>query len=193
MKYSYDKEDSGYPFTYDCIVTWKLESDNKLSVSTECINKDEESIPMQDGWHPYFTLGKSIDDLHLEFQSMKMLEFNEDLIPTGKLIEFNRFSSPQKLGTTFLDNCFTLNFAARQPVCILRYKEKNIQIEFYPSASYHYLQIYTPPDRKSIAVENISGAPDGFNNGIGLQSLKPGESSIFNTMYKITLLNNNHD
>ena len=193
MKYSYDREDSGYPFTYDCIVTWKLEGNNKLSVTTECINKDEESIPMQDGWHPYFTLGDSIDDLHLEFQSIEMLEFNEELIPTGKLIEYNTFNSLQKIGATFLDNCFTLNLETRQPMCVLRSNKKNIQIEFHPSASYPYLQIYTPADRKSIAIENISGAPDGFNNGIGIQTLKPGQSAIFNTMYKITLLNKNHD
>jgi aldose 1-epimerase len=193
MKYSYDKEDSGYPFTYDCIVTWKLERDNKLSATTECINKDEGLIPMQDGWHPYFTLGAPVDDLHLEFQSVEMLEFNEELIPTGKLIEYNTFNSLQKIGTTFLDNCFTLNFATRQPICVLRNTEKNIQIEIHPDSSYPYLQIYIPPDRKSIAIENISGAPDGFNNGIGLITLKPGQSAIFNTMYKITLLNKNHD
>ena len=57
MKYEYRAEDPGYPFNYDCIVTWQLENDNKLSVTTECINKDEGLIPMQDGWHPYFNLG----------------------------------------------------------------------------------------------------------------------------------------
>jgi hypothetical protein len=30
-------------------------------------------------------------------------------------------------------------------------------------------------------------------NGIGLQTLKPGESSTSSTIYKITLLNKNHD
>ena len=56
MKYEYRAEDPGYPFNYDCIVTWELQSDNRLSVTTECINKDEGLIPMQDGWHPYFNL-----------------------------------------------------------------------------------------------------------------------------------------
>jgi aldose 1-epimerase len=78
-------------------------------------------------------------------------------------------------------------------MCVLRNTEKNIQIEIHPDSSYPYLQIYIPPGRQSIAIENLSGAPDGFNNGIGLLTLEPGQSTIFNTMYKITLLNKNHD
>ncbi|MEO5650743.1 MAG: aldose 1-epimerase [Ginsengibacter sp.] len=193
MKHSYNGEDAGYPFKYDCVVTWKLESENKLSVTTECINKDEGLIQIQDGWHPYFTLGDSIDDLYLEFQSMEKLEFNDELIPTGKLFEYDTFNSLQKMGTTFLDNCFTLNLETCQPMCVLRSNEKNIQVEFHPTPSYPYLQIYTPPNRKSIAIENISGAPDGFNNKIGIQTLEHCQSALFKTTYKITLLNKNHD
>ena len=84
MKYEYKKEDAGYPFNYDCIVTWQLENDNKLSVTTECINKDEGLIPMQDGWHPYFNLGDAVDELQLEFQSKEMVEFNSELIAHTK-------------------------------------------------------------------------------------------------------------
>lgn len=193
LQYSYKKEDPGYPFSYDCIVTWKLQNDNKLTVTTECINKDEGLIPMQDGWHPYFTLGDSIDDLHLEFQSMEMLEFSEDLVPTGKLIEYDTFNSLRKFGNTFLDNSFTLNLDTCQPMCVLRSVENNIQVEFHPGLSYPYLQIYTPEHRKSIAIENISGAPNAFNNGMGVQTLESGQSFTYNVTYKITLLTNEHE
>lgn len=192
MKYSYNKEDKGYPFQYDCIVTWKLESENRLTVTTECINKDEGLIPIQDGWHPYFTFGGPINDLHLEFQSMEMVEFNKDLVPTGKLTEYDEFNSFKKIGSTFLDNCFSLNPKTSQPICALRDVQKNIQVEFHPSVSYPYLQIYTPPDRESIAIENISGTPDGFNNN-SFQTLEPGQSSIYNVTYKVTLLNKAHE
>lgn len=188
MKYHYDKEDPGYPFSYECIVTWKLESDHKLRVTTECLNLDEGLIPMQDGWHPYFSLGGKIDDLHLEFQSMEIVEF-ENLIPTGEKKEYDEFNSLKIIGDTFFDNCFTLNLETCQPMCVLRNKTEEIQVEIHPSDSYPYLQIYTPDHRKSIAIENLSGAPDAFNNAMGVQTLEPGQSSIYEVVYKIVLLN----
>lgn len=188
MKYKYRAEDKGYPFNYDCIVTWQLEADNKLTVTTECINKDEGLIPMQDGWHPYFTLGDSVDNLQLEFQSHELVEFDEALIPTKKLVPYSEFVSLKKIGSTFLDNCFTLNVESCQPLCVLRNPDKGIEVELHPDHSYPYLQIYTPPHRKSIAIENISGAPNAFNNAMGFITLESGESALFKTMYKIKIL-----
>jgi aldose 1-epimerase len=189
MKYEYRAEDPGYPFNYDCIVTWQLEPENKLTVTTECVNKDEGLIPMQDGWHPYFTLGDSINNLHLEFQSKNMVEFNSELIPTGNVVENKKFSTIEKIGDTFLDNCFTLDLQECQPLCVLRNVEKNFEVQFLPDESYPYLQIYTPAHRKSIAIENVSGPPDAFNNGMGFITLESGQSALFTTSYKILLLN----
>jgi aldose 1-epimerase len=73
-------------------------------------------------------------------------------------------------------------------MCVLRNPAKNIEIEIHPEKSYPYLQIYIPPHRKNIAIENLSGAPDAFNNGMGVITLEPGESAIFKTSYKITIL-----
>lgn len=188
MKYEYRGEDKGYPFNYDCIVTWQLESDNRLYMTTECINKDKGLIPMQDGWHPYFNLGDKVDELQLEFQSKEMVEFNSELLPTENLIPYVEFNSLKKIGDIFLDNCFTLNMDTCQPMCVLRNPAKKIEIEIYPEKSYPYLQIYIPPHRNSIAIENISGAPDAFNNGMGFITLQAGESSLFKTSYKISHL-----
>jgi aldose 1-epimerase len=77
---------------------------------------------------------------------------------------------------------------ACQPLCVLRNPSKKIEIEIHPEKSYPYLQIYIPSHRKTIAIENISGAPDAFNNGMGFITLEPGESALFKTSYKIKLL-----
>jgi aldose 1-epimerase len=188
MKYEYRQDDPGYPFNYDCIITWQLESNNKLAVTTECINKDEGLIPMQDGWHPYFNLGSDVDDLQIEFQSREMVEFNSDLLPTQNLIPYEEFNSLKKIGDTFFDNCFTLDLETCQPLCVLRNSSKKIELEIYPGLSYPYLQIYIPPDRKKIAIENLSGAPDGFNNEMGVVTLEPKQSVLFTTAYKIKFL-----
>ena len=188
MKYEYRMDDAGYPFNYDCIVTWQLEKNNLLSVTTECINKCEKLIPMQDGWHPYFNLGSSVNELQLEFQSKEMVEFNSGLLPTKNLIQYNDFNFLKSIGNTSFDNCFTLDQDERQPSCVLLNPIKKIGIEIYPEKSYPYLQIYIPPGRNSIAIENLSGAPDAFNNNMGFITLEPGCSAHFKTAYKSIIL-----
>lgn len=188
LKYVYNAEDSGYPFYYDCVVAYHLKKSNELTVITEIINKDKGLIPIQDGWHPYFTLGKKIDELQLEFQSKEMVVFDAALVPTGGLVAYHEFGSLKKIGDTQLDNCFAVNFAECQPLCVLRDADKKLQIEIRPDKHYPYLQIYTPPHRNSIAIENLSAAPDAFNNKMGLIILQPGENIIFTTTYKITFL-----
>ena len=188
MKCEYRKNDPGYPFNYDCTITYELQTDNKLNVTTQIENKEEGLIPIQDGWHPYFKLDARIDDLLLEFQSREMVEFSSDLIPTGNLLRYGKYSSLKRIGDDVLDNCFTLNFAECQPLCVLRNPVNKIEIEITPDPSYSFLQIYTPPHRTSIAIENISSVPDAFNNGIGLKVLTGGESAMFKTAYKIRLI-----
>jgi aldose 1-epimerase len=188
LSYQYSATDNGYPFKYTCTVTYELKSGDVLTITTAITNNDEGIIPMQDGWHPYFTFGGSINDLQFEFQSKEIVEFDSGLVPTGKLIPYEEFGSLKKIGDTQLDNCFTVNFAECQPMCVLRDAAKKIQIEIHPDKTYPYLQIYTPPHRNSIAIENLSGAPDAFNNGMGVNVLTPGETASFTTIYKITSL-----
>jgi aldose 1-epimerase len=188
LEYEYNNDAEGYPFRYKCQVEYKLTSGNGLSVTTTVTNLDEQLMPVTDGWHPYFTLGDSIDDYQLEFQSKEMLEFDEDLIPTGKLIPYQEFGSLKNFGPTLLDNCFTLNFAECQPMCVVRNPIRRVQLEIHPDRSYPYLQIYTPDHRKSMAIENLSGAPDSLNNGMGLKVLSPGEATTFTTTFIIRSL-----
>ena len=188
MKHEYRADDMGYPFNYDCLVTYELTEANSLSIITEIINKDEGIIPVSDGWHPYFTLGGKIDDLQLEFQSKAMIAFDEQLIPTGNALPYQEFGALKKIGETFFDNCFVLDQTECQPLCVLRDVGRHIQIEIHPGSAYPYLQIYTPDHRNSIAIENLSAAPDAFNNGMGLITLAPGTSTSFKTKYKITTL-----
>lgn len=188
MSYSYNKMDEGYPFCYDCIVTYKVEKDNNLIINTKVINRSNGLIPIQDGWHPYFTLGDKIDDLQLEFQSKEIIEFDDELLPTGKYSPYQEFGSLKSIKETTLDNCFTLNFRECQPMCVLRNPKKKIEVQIFPDQTYPFLQLYTPSHRNSIAIENLSSAPDAFNNKIGLKILNAGESVTFTTQYKINLL-----
>lgn len=185
LLHSYMGSDAGYPFFYDCKIIYALKKNNSLTITTTIINKDAGMVPVCDGWHPYFGFGGSINDCQLEFQSKEILEFDEALIPTGKLIPYQDFGSLKNIENAFLDNCFTVNFAECQPLLVFRDPSQKIQLEIYPDKSYPYLQIYTPPHRHGIAIENLSAAPDAFNNGIGLISLPAGEQVSFSTTYQI--------
>lgn len=188
LQHKYTGTDKGYPFQYTCAITYQLKSGNALQISTTITNNDEGLIPMQDGWHPYFTFGNSINELQLEFQSKEMVEFNDALIPSGRLLPYQEYGALKKIGTASFDNCFTVNFAECQPLCVIRDPAKKLQVAIYPDKSYPYLQLYTPPHRKSIAIENLSAIPDAFNNGIGVKVLAPAASANFITTYIITIL-----
>ena len=68
---------------------------------------------------------------------------------------------------------------------VFRDPELGLQLEISPARSYPYLQLYTPPHRQSIAFENLSAAPDAFNNAMGLISLLEGQEKVFETRYTL--------
>ena len=185
LEYIYKKEDPGYPFDYSCQVRYILRADNMLEVVTSVTNLDGTVIPIADGWHPYFRLGGKIDDWRLQFYSEAIVEFDSQLLPTGKLVQYNDFETARVIGDTVLDNCFSLKPDLVSAACEIVHQGTGLRISFFPDAGYPYLQIYTPPDRTSIAIENLSGAPDCFNNKMGLTLLSPGHSQIFTVRYKV--------
>jgi aldose 1-epimerase len=182
LLHNYTGHDAGYPFAYTCKVIYTLHTQNCLSIKTIIQNTGNTSLPIADGWHPYFTFHKKVDELQLQFNSTAMLEFI-NLIPTGKTIQHNDFIEATYIGDKQMDNSFVLDFNAAQPMCILKDVVSCRQLEIFPAQSYPYLQIYIPPHRNSIAIENLSAPPDCFNNKIGLIELLPGASADFSTMY----------
>lgn len=186
LEYNYHREDPGYPFEYSCQVHYILHPDSVLEVVTSVTNLDQTVIPIADGWHPYFKLGGRIDDWELQFHAAAIVEFDQKLVPTGKLLQYDVFETPRRIGQTFLDNCFSLKPDLVSAACEVRNPATELKVSFLPDARYPYLQIYTPPTRTSIAVENLSGTPDCFNNKMGLTLLAPGHSQIFSARYKVS-------
>jgi len=183
LEHHYTANDKGFPFNYSLQVKWTLEKNNKVSVTTIVSNQSETIIPMVDGWHPYFTLGTSIDNCTLQFLSEGKMEYDADLLPTGKNIPDKSFDQGKQLGKLHLDDGYLLEPSANE----CRLENDQFILTVRPSPNYPYLQLYTPPDRQSIAIENLSGAPNAFNNKIGLQLLKPYEDIIFETSYQVVV------
>jgi aldose 1-epimerase len=184
FEYHFEKEDEGFPFRYICRVNYTLFAENRLQVETIITNTDAHSIPMADGWHPYFTLEGKVDDWVLQSGVESTLEFNDKLIPTGRLLPDNKFQESLSLKEIQLDNCFVVT-DFQKAACRLSNPSNKLSLEFFPTASYRYLQIYTPPHRNSIAIENLSAPPDSFNNKMDLVVLAPGESKNFTVSYQL--------
>lgn len=177
----YTNYDKGFPFHYELKVKYLLQNDS-LSITTQVTNTDTQAFPLVDGWHPYFTLGGKVDDWYLQINSYQQLEFNQDLLPTGKILSNDTFQTARKLSHIDLDNCFILNNHT-QPACTLY--NNTLQLKIFAEASYPYLQIYIPDNRDCIAIENLSGAPNSFNNGMGLIILESGMTQTFTTQYTL--------
>ena len=186
LVYNYRGEDPGYPFQYRCEITYTLQASGVLELNTRITNNSGQYIPIADGWHPYFRLQGSLDEWNLRVNSDQRLEFNEALVPTGQLIHDNRFLEGVSMKGISLDNCFMLKEDRDDsPVCELSNPGNGLRLQFFADSGYPYLQIYTPDDRNSIAIENLSGAPDCFNNCMGLLKLNPGDTTNFRLHYKI--------
>lgn len=183
LEYQYLAVDKGFPFDYQIQVKWTLEKNNKLTVQTTLLNLSKETIPMVDGWHPYFKLGESIDDCTLQFSAVGKMEYDMDLLPTGKILPENKFENGLSLKDLSLDDGFLLQ--EKNLTCVLENKVYKLIIT--PGIGYPYLQIYTPPDRQSIALENLSGAPNAFNNKMGLHEMKPHSTLVLETSYIVEI------
>lgn len=186
LQYEYSSEDPGYPFSFACTVSFTLSPNNNLQLHTRIKNLDKQSIPVSDGWHPYFKLGGNISQWELSFPTSKRLAFNDRLVPTGDFEDDDRFLKTHSIGDAKIDNCYLIDFpSASEPACILRNPANGLGVSVYAISGYPYLQIFTAVNRESVAIENLSGAPDCFNNRMGLIILKPGEEQTFQTRYQI--------
>jgi len=185
LQHVYNKQDEGYPFAYSCTINYKLLINDTLEISTRVKNLDEEKIPVADGWHPYFRIGGKADAWHIRFNSRKMLEFNDQLIPTGSFLDIKEYEQGVLIGDRSLDNCFLLeHHDSDQSVCELSNENNGLRLYFYVITNYPYLQLYIPEDRESIAIENLSAAPDAFNNHMGISMLRPGQTETFALRYR---------
>jgi aldose 1-epimerase len=187
LEYDYKAEDAGYPFDYNCRVRYTLLPDHVLDVKTTLTNHSGKPIPVMDGWHPYFTTGTSVDELELQFTATWLIEFDEQLVPNGNLEPCEEFLQPQLLEGVSMDNSFLLSFENPGPACSLYDRKQGITIDFYPDDTYPVLQVYIPPHRRSIAIENLTGAPNAFNNGMGLYQLDQDASQTFGTRIQVRL------
>ena len=180
----------GYPFVLSLTAEYAL-YDTGLGVRTTATNAGKESLPFGAGYHPYLTVGTPlINTATLRLPASTYLETNDRLIPTGRAsvegTDFD-FREGREIGDTQLDTCFTdvIPDADGLTRVVMTHPEGSPQVIVSMDASHSFIQAYTGdtlPDesdqRRGIAIEPMTCAPDAFNSGDGLRTLTSGESFV---------------
>ena len=167
----------GYPFNLLIKKIFTL-SDKGLEIMTEAKNVGTTRLPFADGWHPHFTLSKQINDLVLELKAKSIYINTKRKIVASKkhLPKSSKYNTGKGIiGTRVFDHCYT---------DILREKDGSgnsslyydgLKMVLWFDSNYKYVQIYTPDDRKSVAIEPMTSTSNSFNNKNGLIILTPGQ------------------
>ena len=167
----YDGDEEGYPFPFKLFLEFEFNSKNELTLRTNVESACGVDMPIGDGWHPYFMLDSKIDDLELKLPKLKKYENDSSNIPVPDPVVFDRFDNMNRIGDYSADNAYELDEGDNDVCYILRNAISNVEVHIEHQAgenAYNYVQIFTPPHRKSIAIEPMSCMPNAFNNGKGL-------------------------
>lgn len=170
-------DDPAYPFRFSFTVTFTLSADNRFELQMTFQNLHETPIPVGIGWHPYFRLDdQGVDKWQLQVPPSEMIGIDKFMIPTGKRYEYDLFKNKRPIRAEVLDNCFALTPANERALLTLSNEKHALQYwqEMGPRR-FNYVQLFTPPHRKSLAIEPMTCNVDAFNNGDGLVRLHPGE------------------
>ena len=175
ITYVEDKKVEGFPFQYSITLKYEL-TNTALSLDVEIKNLDSNSFPFNLGWHPYFSTTNLFNSTLL-LNSYKKIVVNNNMIPVNE--EEINWEKPIKIENKTFDDCYVLNNNS------ITFKTPEYQFEFSFSTTENYLQLYTPLNRKTIAIEPQTAPANSFNNGKGIQVLKPNES--YNLNWNINL------
>ncbi len=176
LKYDYNEEVAGYPFKYTLELSYILTSTDGLICETKVINRSSSIMPLSDGWHHYFELGGEVDKLKLKLEVSDMIEVDAKNIPTGKRTRYRDYESPVAIGSRQFNTCFAMDGNGGKAATQLISEDRGITLSVWQETGknkFNYLVVYTPPDRKSIAIEPMTSNVDSFNNGEGLILLPP--------------------
>ena len=165
LSYTENNPIKGFPFKYSILLKYKF-TQEKLQLRVIVKNTDTNSFPYSLGWHPYF-FSSDLQNSCLSLKSKKRIYVDENKIPLH--IEEKPFSKTIKLKNKAFDDCFILENKN------ISFKTPDYNMDFSFSAEENYIQLYTPKNGNTIAIEPLTSPSNSFNNKIGLKILQPSE------------------
>ncbi len=106
----YDAAIKDYPFKFQVTLTYSLMAEGGFQYKTKITNLSNCSIPVGDGWHPYFKTEGKVDRLHIKIPVGSRVTVDAQMIPTGELIHRN-YSGLFQIGNKEFDLGFVLQEA----------------------------------------------------------------------------------
>lgn len=171
FKHEYQGDYEGFPFPFTIKIKYTLSNKEILKIKTSVENTGNEIMPFGLGFHPYFKTTTSFDESILTMPACEMLPLDKRMLPTEAVVPFTIASKDFPGKDLTLDDCFKItdkaNFTLKDT------KSKNAIA--VTSKNLNYFQLYTPSNRKSIAIEPMSCPPNVFNNEINLLKIKPSQ------------------
>ncbi len=180
LRHTYDgsKEYYPFPFTLDATFTYDITGAFKLTLKAE--NTGAQTLPFGLGWHPYFKIGKDgLTNVIMSIPPTDHLILGERNLPTGEELDFK--DTTLKMSDWQLDDCFRLKKEGLE----CRLESSVINLKMTGSPEYRYLQIFTPKDLGTVAIEPMTSGVNVFNNKEGLRLLKPQET--FEVFFAVTV------
>ncbi len=187
--HTYEGQYPGFPFPFEVQVTYALKENHNFEVSVWVKNTGTSAMPLGDGWHPYFRLKSPIEQLELKIPSTEILELDEQMIPTGRILPFDLFAERRAVGETVLDTVYRLEGKPGTAVAELADPAEGVALRVWQEtgpAKYNFMVAFTPPQRGSVAIEPMTCSTNAFNNGDGLLVLQPGE--VFEARHGVQLV-----
>ncbi len=147
---------------------------DRLQILTKFENTTTSTQYFSYGYHPYFQLDTKINTCTLTTNLDTLLPLRKDLLPEAYFLEGHRnylFQDGDRINILELDHCLTNLHLTEDPFVRLQFpfsgESITISSKFDPDfIPLPYFQLYTPPDRKTIAIEPLSSSGNVFENPI---------------------------
>ncbi len=164
----------GLLFNYKIDLVYQI-TETSLNLEVNVYNKGVKPFPFSLGWHPYFYNSNEENGI-LKFKSNQKIEFNDKMIPsTFKTVETNELIINKNF-----DDCYKLKEGE------VMYCNDNYKLLLTSTAKVNYLQVFTPKNKNTVAIEFMTAPPDSFNNKVDINILEPKKK--YNLKWSIILL-----
>ncbi|SDI97464.1 aldose 1-epimerase [Frankineae bacterium MT45] len=172
---------TGWPFEISAAVTYSVDAETGLTVTSSVFNEGSGRAPFGAGFHPYLSLhGHALDEVVLQIPANSRIITDEAQVPVGQAevdgSEYD-FRGARALKSQRLDDAFgELNYVDGRGAVLLSTPSGSTQLWY--DESFRFLQIFTAEVlahfEPAVAVEPMTCPADAFNSGTGLIVLEPG-------------------
>lgn len=166
----------GYPFALALTLVFTL-SEQQLHLRFIISNTGKTKAPLSFGWHPYFTFNNNLDQTTLKIAADKYIEIDNTHLPTRRIPECTGTEFDFRDGKSIASICIDNAVTAPADGCSQLSNGHATYTLRQDTSFFKYVQIYMPEDKKSIAIEPVTAAPNNFNfTELGLITIAPGQT-----------------